>query len=188
MLEQSDLTKDLKTGLRKRIRQLKREITLEEKIRRSSAIWSKVLALDAVKNARTVLMYWSMDDEVYTHAIVQDLAKTKTVLLPAVDGDDLRIKQFRGMENMRAGEQFGIGEPTGHDFDGTIDVIVVPGVAFDRQLNRMGRGRGFYDRLLRLQNAVKIGVAFDFQLLDNIPAEPFDIKMDCVVTESEKVI
>ncbi|MBP5758124.1 MAG: 5-formyltetrahydrofolate cyclo-ligase [Bacteroidales bacterium] len=186
MLEQNNLTKDLKTELRKRIRQLKREIPLEEKIRRSASIWPKVMALDAMKNARTILMYWSMDDEVYTHTAVLDLAKEKTVLLPAVDGDNLRIKQFRGMDKMQAGEQFGIGEPVGDDFSGNIDVIIVPGVAFDRQRNRMGRGRGFYDRLLRLQNATKIGVAFDFQLLDHIPAEPFDIKMDRVVTESSE--
>ena len=63
-------------------------------------------------------------------------------------------------------------------------MIVVPGVAFDRQGNRMGRGRGFYDRLLKTTpNAIKVGVAYDFQLLDKIPIEEFDVPMDYVMSE-----
>lgn len=176
-----------KQELRQYIRTLKKAIPLDEKKLRSSDIWRRALEISEIKNAKTILLYWSMDDEVYTHDVVQLLAKNKTVLLPVVDGNDLRIKQFRGLENMRAGEQFGIGEPTGDDFSGDIDVIVVPGVAFDRECNRMGRGRGFYDRLLKRQNATCIGVAFDFQLFDKIPTEPFDVKMDCVVNEKETV-
>ena len=178
---------ETKKELRQYIRTLKRAIPLDEKKLRSSDIWRRALEISEIKNAKTILLYWSMDDEVYTHDVVQTLAKNKTVLLPVVDGDDLRIKQFRGLENMCAGEQFGIGEPTGDDFSGDIDVIVVPGVAFDRQCNRMGRGRGFYDRLLKSQNATRIGVAFDFQLFDKIPTEPFDVKMDLVVSEKETV-
>ena len=177
---------ETKQELRQYIRTLKRAIPLDEKKLRSSDIWLRALEISEIKNAKTILLYWSMDDEVYTHDVVQTLAKSMTVLLPVVDGNDLRIKQFRGLENMRAGEQFGIGEPTGDDFSGDIDVIVVPGVAFDRQCNRMGRGRGFYDRLLKHQNATRIGVAFDFQLFDKIPTEPFDVKMDCVVSESSE--
>ena len=64
-------------------------------------------------------------------------------------------------------------------------MIVVPGVAFDRSRNRMGRGRGFYDRLLKsTPNAIKVGVAFDFQIFDTIPVEPFDVPMDIVVSEN----
>ena len=88
---------------------------------------------------------------------------------------------------MQAGAQFGIGEPTGTVFDRLeeIDMIVVPGVAFDRRGNRMGRGRGFYDRLLSTTpTAYKVGVAFDFQMFDAIPVEPFDMPMDKVIHET----
>ena len=88
---------------------------------------------------------------------------------------------------MVAGEQFGIGEPTGEEWKdlGAVELIVVPGVAFDKQNNRMGRGRGFYDRLLKsTPNAVKVGVAYDFQMLDTIPVEPHDVKMNRVITEN----
>ena len=65
-----------------------------------------------------------------------------------------------------------------------MQLIVVPGVAFDRMGNRMGRGRGFYDRLLKsTPNAYKVGVAFDFQILDTIPTESFDVPMNKVVSE-----
>ena len=60
----------------------------------------------------------------------------------------------------------------------------MPGVAFDRKANRLGRGKGFYDRLLAQTHALKIGICYDLQLLDEIPAEPHDIKMDIIVTEN----
>jgi 5-formyltetrahydrofolate cyclo-ligase len=87
---------------------------------------------------------------------------------------------------MQAGEQFGIGEPTGPEFTDleSIDMIIVPGVAFDREGNRMGRGRGFYDRLLSTTpHAFKVGVAFGFQMVEQVPTEPFDIKMNKVIHE-----
>jgi 5-formyltetrahydrofolate cyclo-ligase len=87
---------------------------------------------------------------------------------------------------MVAGEQFGIGEPTGEEFTNldAVELIMVPGVAFDRTGNRMGRGRGFYDRLLKsTPNATKIGLAYDFQMMDAIPTEPHDVKMNLVITD-----
>ncbi|HQG08910.1 MAG TPA: 5-formyltetrahydrofolate cyclo-ligase, partial [Dysgonamonadaceae bacterium] len=73
------------------------------------------------------------------------------------------------------------------DFD-SIDLIIVPGVAFDRKLNRLGRGKGYYDRLLSQLKSPKIGICFDFQLLESIPVEDWDIKMDMIVAQNEIVI
>ena len=168
------------------MRELKRAVTAEEKLRRSETVMRSVEQLPEFQRARVVLLYWSMADEVQTHAFVERWYRAKTLLLPCVDGDDLRLRAYRGPDSMVAGEQFGIGEPTGEEFTDyeRIDIIIVPGVAFDRQGNRMGRGRGFYDRLLqRTPNAYKIGVAFDFQLRDSIPTEPHDIPMDQVISE-----
>ena len=138
-----------KQEVRKRIRVLKRELTLEQKMQRSEPIMHKVEALPAFEMAHTVLLYWSMDDEVQTHAFVNKWYKGKTLLLPCVQGNDLVLRQYSGPE-----------------------------------CNRMGRGRGFYDRLLKsTPHAVKVGVAFSFQILDSIPTEPFDVKMDHVISE-----
>lgn len=176
-----------KAEIRKRMRELKRAVTPEEKLRRSETVMRGVEQLPEFQRASVVLLYWSMADEVQTHAFVERWYKEKTLLLPCVDGDDLRLRQYTGPECMVAGEQFGIGEPTGEEYTdlASVEAIVVPGVAFDRQNNRMGRGRGFYDRLLKsTPNAVKIGVAYDFQLLDSIPVEPHDVKMNRVITEN----
>ena len=111
----------------------------------------------------------------------------KTLLLPCVQGDDLVLRRYMGPECMVSGEQFGIGEPTGPEWTdlGAVELIVVPGVAFDSEGNRMGRGRGFYDRLLKsTPRAAKVGVAYDFQMLDHIATEPHDVRMDRVITES----
>lgn len=174
-----------KTEIRKIVRGLKKEVPLEEKKRRSMPIMERVSTLPAFEQAKTVLLYWSMDDEVYTHEFVRQWYERKRILLPCVDGDDLLLRQYTGPESMQPGPQFGIPEPTGEVFTELekVEMIVVPGVAFDRKNNRMGRGRGFYDRLLKsTPNAVKVGVAFDFQIFDLIPVESFDVPMDFVVT------
>ena len=176
-----------KAEIRKQIRELKRAVPLEEKLLRSEGIMRQVEALPNFQQARTVLLYWSMADEVQTHDFVNKWYKDKVLLLPCVDGDDLVLRRYTGPECMVAGEQFGIGEPTGPAFTDldAVELIIVPGVAFDRTGNRMGRGRGFYDRLLKCTpKALKVGVAFDFQMIDDVPVEEFDVKMDAVITET----
>ena len=175
-----------KSELRKIVRTAKRAVLLDEKIARSQGIMAQVEQLAQFQRASIVLLYWSMDDEVYTHKFVNRWYKEKTILLPCVDGDDLRLRQYTGPECLQSGPQFGIGEPTGPEFTDLdkVEMIVVPGVAFDKHNNRMGRGRGFYDRLLKsTPNAIKVGVAFNFQLFDEIPVESFDVPMDIVVSE-----
>lgn len=175
-----------KAEVRRMIRELKRAVPPEEKLHRSEGIMRQVEALPEFKKARTVLLYWSMADEVQTHGFVNRWYKDKVLLLPCVDGDDLLLRQYTGPECMVAGEQFGIGEPAGDEYTdlASVELIIVPGVAFDHTGNRMGRGRGFYDRLLKTTpNAMKIGVAFNFQMLDEIPTEEFDVKMDLVISE-----
>ena len=175
-----------KAEIRKRMRELKRAVPPEEKLRRSGAIMARVEQLPAFREAGVVLLYWSMADEVQTHGFVERWYREKTLLLPCVQGDDLVLRQYTGAECMVSGEQFGIGEPTGAEWTdlGAVEMIVVPGVAFDREGNRMGRGRGFYDRLLKsTPRAMKVGVCYDFQMIEDVPVEPHDVKMDCVVSE-----
>jgi 5-formyltetrahydrofolate cyclo-ligase len=84
---------------------------------------------------------------------------------------------------MKPGEQFGILEPSGSEFNdrASIDLIIVPGIAFDQNNYRMGRGRGYYDKLLETTKAVRMGVCFNFQYLENIPVEMHDLPMDLVI-------
>ena len=173
-----------KSEVRRIMRERKRAVPPEEKLRRSELIMQRVEQSDAFRQASVVLLYWSMADEVQTHRFVERWYRQKTLLLPCVDGNDLRLRQYTGPDCLVAGEQFGIGEPTGEEWTDleAVELIVVPGVAFDGRGHRMGRGRGFYDRLLKsTPRAVKIGVGYDFQMLDAVPVEPHDVNMDFVI-------
>lgn len=130
------------------------------------------------------MLYHSLKDEVDTHAFIRKWSREKRILLPVVTGDDLELRLYTGPEDLTIGA-YGIEEPTGALFTdySTIDLIVVPGVAFDRDGNRLGRGKGYYDRLLpRIPSAYKIGICFPFQVVDEVPAEPFDIRMDEIIS------
>lgn len=175
-----------KATLRKTVREAKQCVSAEEKKRRSRVIMERLENLPVFQQARFVLAYWSMDDEVSTHEMIERWYRQKIMLLPCVKGDELILKQYTGADCLHAGIRYGIGEPMGdtfHDLD-CVEVAVVPGVAFDRQQNRMGRGRGFYDRLLATMPKVyTIGVAFQFQLFDHIPVDSHDVPMCQVLTD-----
>ena len=174
---------DEKKALRIEIRQLKRACPLEERRRKSLSVWEAVERDEVFQQAETVLAYWSMEDEVYTHDFVNKWAGSKTLLLPCVKGDELELRYFDGEERLQPGEGYAIPEPVGELFTdwGKIDLILVPGVAFDKSGNRLGRGKGYYDKVLKQTGAYKLGVCFDFQLVERVPVEPHDVKMDRVV-------
>ncbi len=173
-----------KKQLRKTIKEIKKNFSELEKKKQSKIIFNKIEQLAAFKKAAVVLLYWSMDDEVFTHDFIDKWWKQKTILLPSVAGDVLNLKKYSGFRSMKKGEMFGILEPTSDDFTDTdkIDLIIVPGVAFDKNNNRMGRGRGYYDKLLSQTKAVKVGVCFDFQLFDVVPVEKHDLPMNMVIS------
>lgn len=138
----------------------------------------------AFKAATTILIYHSLPDEVSTHAFIEKWQKTKRLLLPVVVGNDLEIRLYSGLDNLATGS-YGISEPTGCRYSEykNIELVIVPGVAFDLNGNRLGRGKGYYDRLLpQLSHSYKIGICFPYQIVKEVPAEPFDIRMDEILT------
>ena len=151
----------------------------------SAKILAALEAHPAFRAAATVLLYHSLPDEVDTYRFVENWSAQKRVLLPQVVGDDLCLRRYTSAADMAVGA-YGILEPVGElftDYD-SISLVVVPGVAFDAAGNRLGRGKGYYDRLLpRLAAAYKIGICFPFQLVDRVPAEPFDIRMDEIISQ-----
>lgn len=164
-----------------------------QKTRLKSSAWRARQVADALaalesrpqwQSARTVLLYHSLPDEVDTHDFIRRWSRSKRILLPVVRGTDLELRLYAG-DNCLAQGAFHINEPTGEAFTdyAAIDLAVVPGVAFDRLGNRLGRGKGYYDRLLPRLPATcpKIGLCFPCQLLDRIPSEAHDVRMDAVV-------
>ncbi|MGZ2370849.1 5-formyltetrahydrofolate cyclo-ligase [Ancylomarina sp. YFZ004] len=174
-----------KKRIRRDIRSLKNAISLEEKTRRSIVILENVEQLPEFIDAKTVMLYWAMGDEVQTSDFVIKWSASKRVILPCVNGNDLDLRIFRGVEDLIAGENFGIPEPSGElytDYE-DIDLILIPGVAFDVDNNRMGRGKAYYDKLLASLSAYKLGVCFNFQMLKAVPTDEHDIRMDQIISE-----
>lgn len=133
-----------------------------------------------------MLLYHSLPDEPDTHAFIRQWAGRKRILLPVVVGDDLELRVYAGDDSLRTGA-FHIAEPAGEAFTdyAAIDLAVIPGVAFDRRGNRLGRGKGYYDRLLPRLTAYKIGVCFPFQRVESLPAEAHDVRMDEIICGEE---
>lgn len=176
-----------KNDLRQYVRIQKRLFTDSQLKSMSEPIIRKLMASPQMKAAKTILMYYSLADEVNTHEIINELvAQGKTVLLPAVTGDtSMELRLYKGADDLRGGF-FNIMEPVGSVFSdfSSIDVAVVPGMAFDLLGHRLGRGKGYYDRLLpQLPHVYKIGVCFAFQKLPGIPTDDTDVTMDEVISE-----
>nr|WP_321453273.1 5-formyltetrahydrofolate cyclo-ligase [uncultured Carboxylicivirga sp.] len=173
-----------KKELRKKINQLKKSFSAEEAQSQSDQIYSMLISSVEYKNARNVLFYWSMSDEIPTHEFILSEYQNKQIYLPVIKGDDLEIVLFTGKDCLVPGPKYGIPEPTGDALkdESCIDLVVVPGVAFDKIGNRMGRGAGYYDRILkRVPQAGKVAMAYTFQVVESVPVEPHDIKMDKII-------
>lgn len=170
--------------IRDHVKLLKRNITAKEKELQSLYIFDQIEKMDVFHRAHIVLCYWSLSDEVDTHGFIKKWVQKKFFLLPVVDENELKLKLFTGEDNLIKTTQFNIFEPAGEDFTSMneIDLAIIPGIAFDKNKNRMGRGKGYYDRFLPKIRAIKTGVCFNFQLFDEVPHNEKDIKMDIVVS------
>ncbi|MCD7978591.1 MAG: 5-formyltetrahydrofolate cyclo-ligase [Tannerellaceae bacterium] len=174
-----------KEELRKDIALLKKLHTPDILSDHSEEICRKLEEQELFRQASCIAIYHALPGEVQTTSILRKWHPHKKLLLPLIQGYDLSLYPYTGENSVQKGN-FGIWEPIprGTAYEAKeIDLIIVPGIAFDQQLNRMGRGKGFYDRLLSSISAPKIGICFDFQLRESIPCEAFDIPMDMVITE-----
>ncbi len=177
----------IKNALRKEVREAKRVLSDLEKIQQSEKVFAYIEQSSEFQAAKTILMYWSMPDELPTHQFVRKWSVYKTVLLPIVTGGRLIFRPFESEDKLEAGV-LNLMEPSlGEDFIGQIDLGIIPGVAFDRKKNRLGRGKAYYDQYLQDKNFPKWAVGFDLQLFDAIPTTPTDIPMDKVIVPREKV-
>lgn len=181
-----------KKRIRAAIRAARDTIPPDERERRSGIIVDRFLALPEVAAARVVMPFWSFGSEVETSALLGRLHDRGTVTaLPRIDGDELELRTYEPGDPVEFAS-FGAGEPTaGSVVDPLrVDVVVTPGVAFDRSGGRIGYGGGFYDRfLLRVRpEALRASMAFAVQIVDEpLPAGSFDRGVDVIVTETETI-
>ena len=180
-----------KKALRKATRAKLEALSAIDKACAARQVLEKLSRHDQWKSADIVFAFVSMPDEIDTTPILRAaLEAGKKVALPKVVGEDLAFYKISNLEQDIAPGAFGILEPvpglrqvTQEELSGLSCVVLVPGVAFDRENYRLGRGKGFYDRFFdSVGNSVyKIGIGYSFQLVEKVPREPHDQKLDAVI-------
>lgn len=177
-----------KNEIRRKIKAMRNMLLEHERQQAADEVFARLEETAAFMMADRILMYHSLPDELSTHSFLKKWSGRKHFYLPRVNGVNLEILPYE--ETRLELGAFMIEEPTGTDTvsPDEIELIIVPAVAYDRRGNRLGRGRGYYDRLLAESRATKIGVGYDFQLLDSLPTEPHDIGMDIIVTQGGTII
>ena len=181
-----------KRNLRERILTLLRNQKEEERLIKSLAISDRLFKMPELQAAKTVLFYASFDGEVETFEMMKKaLNLGKIIGLPGIIGGqpDIVPTRVTSLEDDLQAGPYGIQQPRmdriNRIANDDIDLIVVPGIAFDRKNNRLGRGGGYYDRFLRgfSKRTFTVGLAFDFQVLDALPdVKDHDIPVDCVLS------
>jgi 5-formyltetrahydrofolate cyclo-ligase len=181
-----------KSQLRKQIRGLSRDIPLSQKFSDSREIYIKFFSLPELKNVRVIHTYIaSFPWEPPTIPLIQYfLGHNFEVIIPVACPKDKELMHFR-IEKLGTLHRgcYSVWEPQLQSREkadpSSADLVIVPGMAFDSCRNRLGFGRGYYDKFLPEIPCPKIAFAYDFQLFPEIPAEDFDHKMDVIITEKE---
>ena len=178
-----------KNDIRNQIKSRKGLISQTEKAYAAKCVFDRLEQSAAFLLAENVLLYHSLPDELSTHEFLDKWGTRKHFFLPRVNGVNLDILPYD--RSKIALGSFHIEEPTGDNTANIndIELIIVPGIAYDRRGNRIGRGKGYYDRLLCSTSATKIGVGYDFQLIgEDIPSEEHDVAMDIVITDRRRLV
>ncbi|MEW6053058.1 MAG: 5-formyltetrahydrofolate cyclo-ligase [Nitrospirota bacterium] len=170
-------------------------ISLDERKRKNDEIKNYLLSIEEFSSSDTVCLYAAFRSEVATSELLKaSMADGKKVLLPKVDrdGHTLKLYEIRDMKELQAGFM-GIPEPSPSDnrlasID-EVDVVVIPGAAFDYSGNRLGYGEGYYDILLsgKKGKVTIIALAYEEQIVDALPAEDHDVKVDIIVTDKRVI-
>lgn len=175
----------IKQDMRAILMQKRRILTKEQISEYSAAIISKLEEMPEWQNAQSVLLYYPVHGEVDMRPLLEKYKDEKLLLLPVAHRRSMEIRKYMGHDNLRMG-RFRIPEPQGPAYTGKVDMIVVPGVGFDRQLRRLGRGGGYYDRFLKnYRHAPHVAVAYDFQIVKEVPVTILDKRVSCIVTPTE---
>ncbi|WP_243699391.1 5-formyltetrahydrofolate cyclo-ligase [Natronoflexus pectinivorans] len=173
-----------KRALRKDIAGFKRLMTQETKHAESMLCVEAIENTEVFSKSEIILAYWPLSDEIDLRPLILKWHPEKTFLLPQVVGEKLELRYFKGEDLLAPQGKYRIMEPRTEIFTiyDKVDLVLVPGLAFDHLGYRLGRGAGYYDKLLpKLYNAVKIGVGFSFQMVKEVPVEPHDEVLDIVI-------
>lgn len=180
-----------KQAIRRRISALKAALTADERASAARRLADGILRRGDIGTSLAILAFWPMGDEIDIAPLVRDLsAKGKRVYLPVIRGDELEFRLFTSEEELTPAPRLGVLQPPASASplpaelasDGRGVVVVTPGMAFTPDGRRLGRGRGFYDRLFaKMPQARSIGVGFRCQMVDDLPTAEHDARLDAVI-------
>jgi len=184
--------RDEKKLLRTLLRTRRRALSPAEVTEKSRRVGEQLRAFPLFQQALTVVLYSADDNEVLTETIWQEaLRQGKVVYYPRISADRENLEFVRRHPGDRLTPgTFGILIPPGDELLSRLcetDLVLTPGVGFDRQGHRLGRGKGYYDRAFRtvLAGARRVALAYDFQVVPHVPVTPTDARVQCLVTEAE---
>ncbi len=181
-----------KPDLRRRLYAERIQMSKRAVREKSLRIYRRLIDMPAYQLARCIACYVSIKNEVDTRTVIEKtMGSGKQVGVPVTRKDgDMDFQAIAGLSDLRP-VHYGLREPVADPqmvlLPHTIDLILVPGIAFDRRGHRIGSGGGYYDRFLVRTEAVRIGLSYGFQIIDRVPAEPYDVKMDLIITEDEVI-
>lgn len=180
-----------KSELRKKYLEIRSKI--DKKQEKSNIIFERVIKTNEFKEANVIALYKALSSEVNTDKLIDySLKNGKIVCLPRVDEDNLAFYTVNSSADDLEKSGFGVEEPKRDENHlvqkELIDLVIVPGVAFDKDCNRVGFGKGYYDRFLEKTNLKTIAIAFDEQIVEEgIQANDYDVKMDSVISENRMI-
>jgi 5-formyltetrahydrofolate cyclo-ligase len=190
-MNNSDILNKDKGEIRKSIKRRLRELDPAVRAEKSAIIQEKLVSSEVFRKSRVVMFYVPLPEEVDTReAIKWALEQGKKVAVPYITSKEgvMIPSEIFSLEDLESGP-FGIYQPKTTMISKVpleeIDLVVVPAIAFDRQNRRLGRGKGYYDRFLSdkaCSGAVTVGLAFDLQVLQNLPSDEHDIPVSSVIT------
>lgn len=180
-----------KKELRQKILTLRRKQKTAIVLKKSDKISKTIQQLNIFKNARTVLLYLALPDEVQTKNLILKFTKKKNFVAPVVsDKKKLILKKISPAQKTSI-NKYNIHEPQPNSKEyspAEIDLALIPGIAFDKSGNRLGFGKGYYDRLLKKLTCPCIGLAFQKQIIKKIPLDEHDRPVDMIITEKNTII
>jgi len=180
-----------KEELRRKIKEIRDSLSISEVLKKSNEIIARLKEMAIFRKCRVIACYISFDNEVYTHGLIKEFISEKEILVPVIANErKLLLSHLKDWKELDSGA-YGILEPRKkflrlREYDET-ELVIVPGIAFDEKGDRIGYGGGYYDALLKKMNAIKIALAYEFQVMKEIPCEEHDVKMDFIITEKRVV-
>ncbi|MBO5223712.1 MAG: 5-formyltetrahydrofolate cyclo-ligase [Clostridia bacterium] len=172
--------------LRKNLIAKRESLDSKTLIRNTKIVTQALFSLDGFTEFSSYFVYKSFRGEVDTNEIIERLERLgKTVLYPVTDGDIMYAVKNEGERFVR--DRFGVEVPERYTVFDAPDVVIVPLVACDKNLNRIGFGKGYYDRFLRNRKCLKIGICHDFQVVDVLEPKEWDVPLDVVITEKRVI-